>query len=92
MTKSELIDNIQGNVNDLSKKNIEKVVDQVFVNVSSSITDEKKFSYPGFGTFEVRERKEREGINPRSKEKITIPASRTVGFRPAKALKEKVNS
>ena len=91
MTKSKLIDAIHGNNRDLTKKNIEKVVDHVFTNLTSSITEEGRLSYPGFGTFEVRERKEREGLNPRTKEKITIPASKTVGFRPAKALKENVN-
>ena len=42
----------------------------------------------GFGTFEVRERAERQGINPRTREPITIAASRSIVFKPGKSLKD----
>ncbi|MBU6160286.1 MAG: HU family DNA-binding protein [Myxococcales bacterium] len=49
---------------------------------------EGRFSYPGFGTFSVKERAAREGRNPKSKEKIQIAASKSVGFKPAAKLKD----
>ena len=45
----------------------------------------------GFGTFKVKHRPKRKGRNPKTKEEITIPASRTVTFKPGKKLKELVN-
>jgi DNA-binding protein HU-beta len=46
----------------------------------------------GFGSFEIRNRAERQGTNPRTREKVTIPASKAVGFRPASSLKGRVGS
>ena len=48
----------------------------------------KKVTISGFGTFEVRERAERQGINPRTQEPITIAASRSIVFKQGKALKD----
>ena len=48
----------------------------------------EKISISGFGTFEVRERAERQGINPRTREPITIAASRSIVFKPGKSLKD----
>ena len=45
----------------------------------------------GFGTFKVKLRKKRKGRNPKTKEEITIPASKTVTFKPGKKLKELLN-
>ena len=98
MTKAELIDRVCRENQGLSKKEGAAIVDSVFNVMASSIselskdgqTDLKraKITYPGFGTFLVRERKARTGRDPRTKQEIQIPSSRTVGFRPAKALKE----
>ncbi len=97
MTKAELIDRVCKANDGLSKKAGAAIVDSVFSVMADSIsglskegTDLKaaKLSYPGFGTFLVRERKARVGRDPRTNQEIQIPASRTVGFRPAKALKE----
>ncbi|MGN0983940.1 MAG: HU family DNA-binding protein, partial [Gemmiger sp.] len=49
-----------------------------------------KVSLVGFGTFEVRERPERKGRNPQTKEEITIPASKLPAFKAGKALKDAV--
>ncbi|WP_029688365.1 HU family DNA-binding protein, partial [Thermoanaerobacter sp. A7A] len=51
-----------------------------------------KVQLVGFGTFEVRERAERKGRNPQTKEEITIPASKAPIFKAGKALKDLVNS
>ena len=90
MTKAELIERIHGNMKNaaLTKKLTGELVDAVFTNLSWAIKKEKRFSYPGFGTFTVRNRKARKGRNPQTGELIKIKASKSVGFRAAKALKD----
>ena len=89
MTKMELIEAVMKNQDgDITKKAVTEIVDSVFDTMAKTIKKEKKFTYPGFGTFSLRERKAREGRNPQTKEPIKIPKSRTIGFRPAKSLKE----
>ncbi|MCP4502805.1 MAG: HU family DNA-binding protein [Deltaproteobacteria bacterium] len=90
MTKAELVDLVCKSNDNLTKKAGGELLDSLFGNLQTSIVDEGKFSYPGFGTFTVRTRKARTGIDPRTREKIQIKESRTVGFKPAKAFKEKL--
>lgn len=88
MTKAELVDAVRNTQDlNLTKKDAEALVNAVFDNVKTAITKDKRFSYPGFGTFSVRERKARKGRNPRTGDEITIPASKTVGFKPAPKFK-----
>jgi DNA-binding protein HU-beta len=95
MTKAELIDAVNKRAADegidLTKKDTRTLVDIVFETVSGSIEDEQRFSYPNFGTFNVKHRKAREGRNPRTGDPIQIPASNTVGFKPSPALKDQIN-
>lgn len=91
MTKAELIEKLhKKNHGELTKRTIGELIDSVFENVSIAIKKEKRFSYPGFGTFMVRTRKARKGRNPQTGEVIKIKASKTVGFRAAKALKDRL--
>jgi len=93
MTKAELLAAVlkaKGMPDNLTKKDLNLIVNSVFENLSKAIKKDKRFSYPDFGTFTVRKRKARKGINPRTKEAIKIPASKTVGFKPSPALKKKV--
>lgn len=87
MTKAELIEAIQAHT-DASKKTTGDIIDAVFENVKKSIMKDGRFSYPGFGTFNVRERKARTGRNPRTGSAINIAASKTVSFKPAPAFKD----
>jgi DNA-binding protein HU-beta len=89
MTKQELIEAVLKNGDGtLTKKAVTELVDGVFDTVAKTIKKEKKFTYPGFGTFSLRERKARQGRNPQTGETIQIKKSKTIGFRPAKSLKE----
>ena len=91
MTKQDLVNLIAaGNNWGLSKKATEEVVDAVFDSIRKAIKKDRRFRYPGFGTFEIRSRKARTGRNPRTGDTIKIKASKTVGFRPAKSLKTKI--
>ncbi len=90
MTKAELI-NAVAQKTELSKKDSDKAVTAVLDAITEALTDGDKVALVGFGTFEVKERAEREGINPRTKEKIMIPASKLPVFKAGKALKEAVS-
>ena len=88
MTKAQLIDSVAKNNSGLSKRAIEAVVDAAFDEMAKAIKKDKRFSFPGFGTFTVRKRKARKGRNPQTGESIKIAASKTVGFKPSPVLKK----
>ncbi|RVU54569.1 HU family DNA-binding protein [Anaerosphaera multitolerans] len=91
MNKSELVASIAQKSN-LTKKDAEMALNGFLASVEEALADGEKVQLVGFGTFEVRERKAREGRNPRNpQEVIKIPASKAPVFRAGKALKEAVN-
>lgn len=92
MTKADLISAVHKTNKDLSKRAIEDVVDTSFATLAKTIKKEGRFAYPGFGVFTVRNRKARKGRNPQTGEIISIKPSKTVGFRPAPALKKSLSS
>lgn len=90
MTKAELLNVIAKSNPEMTKKMVTEVVDAVFGQMTNAIKKDGTFSWPGFGTFKVRKRKARQGRNPQTGETIKIKASKTVGFKPAKALKDRL--
>lgn len=89
MNKDALVDAIAGK-NDLSKKDVETVIESLMDEVTKSLRSGNKVTLTGFGTFRVSNRAAREGINPQTKAKITIPAMKVPKFTAGKALKEAV--
>lgn len=89
MNKSELI-GVVAEKAEMSRKDTEKVVNGVFDSIMTSLSKGDKVQLVGFGTFEVRERKQREGRNPSTGEAITIPALNVPVFKAGKVFKEKV--
>ncbi len=88
MTKADLTAQVAANT-DMTKKDADKAVNAVFEALSNALANGEKVTISGFGTFdEVRERAERQGINPRTQEPITIAASRSIVFKQGKALKD----
>ena len=73
---------------DMTQKDADKAVNAVFEALSRALANGEKVTISGFGTFEVRERAERQGSNPRTQEPITIAASRSSVFKQGKALKD----
>ena len=67
-----------------------EIIDLVFDTVSGTLKDGGRVDISGFGKFEVKTRAARTGINPQTKETITIPESKVPGFKAAKNLKELV--
>ena len=72
---------------ELTAKAADDVFDAVFTVLVHAIRDKKRFSVPNFGTFNVRERKARKGVNPRTKAKIDIKASKVIRFKPTARFK-----
>lgn len=89
MNKTDLVNAVAERA-DMTKKDAEKVVTQVFKVIEESLVANEKVQLVGFGTFEVKERAERIGRNPQTKESITIPASKFPGFKAGKTLKDAV--
>ena len=90
MNKTELVASV-AEATSLSKKDAENAVSAVIASITQSLTEGEKVQIAGFGTFEVRERSERIGRDPRTSEEIIIPASKTPAFKAGKALKDSVN-
>ncbi|MEY4194511.1 MAG: hypothetical protein RLZZ226_879 [Pseudomonadota bacterium] len=91
LNKGQLIEAIAESAN-LSKIDTARALEAFVTTVTNALRNGEKVSLIGFGTFEVRERAERQGINPRNPaETITIKAAKIPGFRAGKALKDALN-
>jgi len=90
MTKAELVGKVADAAEGVSKKQVEELIDATFDAIAAAVKKEKRFAVPGFGTFTVRNRAARTGRNPQTGATIKIKASKTVGFKPAPSLKEKL--
>mgnify|MGYP000335818336 FL=1 len=90
MNKSELVNAIAAK-SGLSKKNSEAALNAMISAVEEALVAGEKVVLVGFGTFEVKQRAERKGRNPQTKEEIVIPASKAPVFKAGKGLKDKVN-
>ena len=91
MTKTDLVNAIAEKA-DFSKKDAEKALTAVIATISDSLVKGEKVQLVGFGTFEVRDRKAKEAINPSTKEKIQVPAKKAPVFKAGKALKDAVDA
>ncbi len=90
MTKSDLIATVAESAG-LTKKDTEKVVSGLLAAITNALVSGDKVQIVGFGTFEVRDRKEREGRNPSNGKPMIIPASRVPAFKAGKSLKDAVS-
>ena len=75
-----------------SQKETKQIVDAALDVITSTLARGEKVTLTGFGTFEVRSRQAREGVNPQTRQKINIPATRTPGFSASSTLKDLVKS
>jgi DNA-binding protein HU-beta len=90
MNKSDLVSSI-AEKSSLSKKDSEGALNAFVASVEEALVNGDKVQLIGFGSFEVRDRAQRKGRNPQTKEEITIPASKTPVFKVGKALKDSIN-
>lgn len=89
MTKAELVIMVAEKAN-ISKKDAEKALSAVVESITDTLAKGDKIQLVGFGTFEVRERAARKGINPQTKEEIEIAATKVPAFKAGSALKDAV--
>lgn len=89
MTKTELI-NVIAEKSGFTKKDSETALTAVIDSITDALVSGEKVSLIGFGTFEVKSRAARTGVNPRTKEQIEIAASKLPSFKAGKALKDAV--
>ncbi len=90
MNKADLVAKVAEKTGS-KRKDSEQFVNAVFDCVSEALEGGDKIQIVGFGTFEVKQRAERSGRNPATKEEITIPAATVPVFKAGKALKDAVN-
>ena len=91
MNKTELVAAMAEQTN-LSKKDAEAALKAFIDVVSEELKKGEKVQVVGFGTFEVAERAAREGINPLTKQPMSIPASKAPKFKAGRGLKDAVNA
>jgi len=89
MNRADIVEVVHG-VLQGTKKSAEEAVDMVFDSITKSLAKGQEVSISGFGTFVVKNRAARQGVNPRTGEKIQIKATTTPKFRAGKNLKEAV--
>ena len=92
MTKAELIERVAKDIGPgVSKKLVTEMVETMFEHLHKAIRKDKRFTYPGFGTFSVKKRSARKGRNPKTGEVVAIAPTRTVAFKPAPNFKASLN-
>ncbi len=89
MKKADLIDAMAAVLD--NKAQAEAALSSLLGQIETALKNDQSVSLPGLGTFKVTARNARDGINPKTGEKIAIPARKVAKFTPAKALKEAIN-
>lgn len=89
--KADIVDAVVDSVDDLTKKQAAETFDAIFEVITDTLADGERVSVPGFGSFSITHRAERQGRNPATGASMTIPASNQVKFKAGKELKEAVN-
>lgn len=87
MTKAELVQAV-ADATGLKRKDAAAAVDAVFKTITDSLKKGKPVRVVGFGTFEIRKRAARVGVNPQTRQKIKIPARKVPAFKPGASLKD----
>ena len=90
MTKADLIDEVS-KLAELTRKDSEVIVETIFDSIVRSLRVGDKIEIRGFGSFRTRQRKPRVGRNPKTGEKVEVPAKRVPYFKPSKELKDLIN-
>ncbi|WP_022850124.1 integration host factor subunit alpha [Limisalsivibrio acetivorans] len=90
MTKADIVEQVHESLG-LTKKDIAKVVDEVFTSIRTEILEKDNVKISGFGNFEVKKRGRRIGRNPKTGVETVIEPRTVVVFRPSQIFKDEVN-
>ena len=91
MTKSELIQRLAERNPHLYMRDVEKIVETVFDEITHALARGDRVELRGFGAFSVKERDARQGRNPRTGENVSVAAKRLPFFKTGKGLRERLN-
>lgn len=90
MTKAELVKEV-ARAADLTKKHSEVIVNVVFESIIDALHDDEKVELRGFGSFRIRQRRSRQGRNPKTGSRVEVPPKKIPYFKPGKELKQFIN-
>jgi integration host factor subunit beta len=90
MTKADLVEEVT-HLGDLTRRDGEVIVETIFDAVVRALRSGDKIEIRGFGSFRIRQRKPRTGRNPKTGDKVEVPAKRVPYFKPSKELRDLVN-
>ncbi len=91
LTKADLIEEVL-RITELPRKESETIVETIFESIIESLQKGDKIEIRGFGSFRTRSRRGRVGRNPKTGEKVEVPAKKIPFFKPSKELKDFVNN
>jgi integration host factor subunit beta len=91
LTKADLIEEVL-NITELPRKESETIVETIFDSIIAALQKGEKIEIRGFGSFRTRQRRGRVGRNPKTGEKVEVPAKKIPFFKPSKELKDFVNN
>jgi integration host factor subunit beta len=91
LTKADLIEEVL-RITELPRKESETIVETIFESIIEALQKGDKIEIRGFGSFRTRQRRGRVGRNPKTGEKVEVPAKKIPFFKPSKELKDFVNS
>ncbi len=92
MNKSDLVQYVAGRLPNLAAKDVEIIVNTIFDSMVRSLSKGDRIEIRGFGSFEVRVRKPRQGRNPKTGQQVAVGRRRVPFFKVGKELKDKVNN
>lgn len=92
MTKSELIEQLSINNEQLNKRESELIINTIFDSIGGELMQGGRVEIRGFGSFTIRSRDAREARNPKSGDVVMIPEKKTPFFKTGKELRERVNN
>lgn len=91
LTKAEMAERLFDEIG-LNKRESKEMVESFFDEIKSCLSENEQVKLSGFGNFDLRDKRERPGRNPKTGEEVPISARRVVTFRPGQKLKEKVEA
>ena len=92
MTRADLINSLIARYRDIAPSQIDKSVREIFEQMIETLSQGERIEIHGFGSFEVRLRDPRIAHNPKTGERVDLPARKVVHFKPGVELRNRVNS
>lgn len=92
MTRSELVEKIASKMPNLTIRDIDRIVSVIFDKMTESLAEGNRIELRGFGAFSLHKREPRIAINPKNKEKVSVPAKNIVHFKTGKELHDMLNA